>query len=161
MTHLFQILRPRRENLKTGYSRLVNFLNSKARVLLAALHRVKRTGVTPFMNDYDRSRLGIFNYLNFFQLIFGAIVPLLGIFQPGNIPLSGWLLACMPPFLSGVVLFLNSRHRFQEALLVYFIFYPLFTCFCYINGINFGIELSFILYGILAVFFIRDIGYMT
>ena len=161
MSDLFQILRPQRDNFKTSYSRLVNFLNTKARVLLETLHRVKRTGATPHMNDYDRSRLGIFNYLNFFQLIFGAVVPVLGIFQPGNIPISGWLLACMPPFLSGVVLFLNSRYRFQEALLVYFIFYPLFTCFCYINGINFGIELSFILYGILAVFFIRDIGYMT
>ncbi len=161
MSLIFQILQPRREYFKTGYSRLVDFLNSSAKILLSALHRIKRTGVTRDMNEYEKSRLGIFNYLNFFQLISGAIVPILGIFQPGNIPVSGWVLACMPPFLSGVVLFLNSRYRFQEALLVYFIFYPLFTCLSYINGINFGIELSFVLYGILAVFFIRDIGYMT
>jgi signal transduction histidine kinase len=66
----------------------------------------------------------------------------------------------MPPLLSVFVLLLNKRQRFQDALLVYFIFYPVFTCLSYINGINFGVELSFILYGILAVFFIRDIGYM-
>lgn len=161
MSFIFQILQPRRGYLTTGYSRLVEFLNLVAKRLLSVLHRIKRTGVTADMNEYEKSRLGIFNYLNFFQLIFGAIVPILGIFQPGNIPFSGWLLACMPPFLSGVVLFLNRRRKFQEALLVYFIFYPLLNCLSYINGIDFGIELTFILYGILAVFFIRDIGYMT
>lgn len=160
MSYIFQILQPRREYLKTGYSRLVDLLNLVAKNLLSVLHSIKRTGVTGEMKEQEKSRLGIFNSLNFFQLISGAIVPVLGIFQPGNIPVSGWVLACMPPFLSGIVLFLNSRHKFQEALLVYFIFYPLFTCFSYINGISFGIELSFILYGILAVFFIRDIGYM-
>ena len=161
MSLIFQILQPRREYFKTGYSKLVDLLNLSAKNLLSVLHRIKRTGVTGEMNEHEKSRLGIFNYLNFFQLISGAIVPILGIFQPGNIPLSGWVLACMPPFLSAIVLFLNSRYKFQEALLVYFVFYPLFTCLSYINGINFGIELSFVLYGILAVFFIRDIGYMT
>jgi signal transduction histidine kinase len=35
-----------------------------------------------------------------------------------------------------------------------------FTCFIYANGLNLGIELSFVLYGILAVFFLQDLGYM-
>ena len=74
--------------------------------------------------------------------------------------MTGWLIACLPPLLSAFVLYLNNRQKYQDALLVYFIFYPFFTCLSYINGINFGVELSFILYGILAVFFIRDIGYM-
>ncbi len=124
------------------------------------LHRIKSSGVTAEMNEYEKSRVGIFNYLNFCQLISGAIVPVMGIFQPGNIPLSGWMLACMPPFLSIVVLLLSNRNRYPEALVTYFVFYPLFTCLSYINGIDFGIGLSFILYGILAVFFIRDIGFM-
>ncbi|MEI9910715.1 MAG: hypothetical protein WDO71_14195 [Bacteroidota bacterium] len=46
------------------------------------------------------------------------------------------------------------------ALLAYFVLYPLFICVSYINGISLGAELSFILYGILSVFFIQDIGYM-
>ena len=74
--------------------------------------------------------------------------------------MGGWLVACMPPLVSSLVLFLNNKNKYNEALIVYFTLYPVFTCFSYINGINFGIELSFILYGILAVFFIRDIGYM-
>lgn len=161
MSFIFQILQPHRGLLSTISSRLVELLNLVIKKLLSFLHRIKNTGVTPEMNEYEKSRLGIFNYLNFFQLIIGSIVPIMGIFQPGNIPSSGWLLACMPPFLSGVVLFLNSQYRFKEGLLVYFIFYPLFNCLSYINGIDFGVELSFILYGILAVFFIRDIGYLT
>ncbi len=136
--------------------------NSKisSSILLTFLHNIKNIGVAPDMSEYEKSRLGIFNYLNFFQLLSGVIVPLIGIFGAGKIPLNGWLLACMPPLVSIVVLFLNKRYRYHDALLVYFIFYPLFTCLSYINGINFGIELTFILYGILAVFFIRDIGYM-
>ena len=128
--------------------------------MLAILHRIKSIGVTANMDEYEKSRLGIFNFLNFFQLISGIIVPMIGIFHAGKIPLSGWLIACMPPLVSVFVLLLNKWHRYQNAILAYFIFYPFFTCFSYINGINFGIELSFILYGILAVFFIRDIGYM-
>ena len=89
MSLIFQILQPRREYFKTGYSKLVDLLNLSAKNLLSVLHRIKRTGVTGEMNEHEKSRLGIFNYLNFFQLISGAIVPILGIFQPGNIPLSG------------------------------------------------------------------------
>jgi len=45
-------------------------------------------------------------------------------------------------------------------MLAYFILYPFFTCVVYINGINLGVDLCFILFGILAVFFLADIGYM-
>ena len=160
MSYILQVLQPRREYLRVGYLRLTEFLKLVANNLLSVLHRIKRIGATDEMNEYEKSRLGIFNYLNFFQLISGVIVPVFVIFQSGKIPASGWLIACMPPLLSFFVLLLNKRQKFQDALLVYFIFYPVFTCLSYINGINFGVELSFILYGILAVFFIRDIGYM-
>jgi two-component system, sensor histidine kinase and response regulator len=160
MSYILQTLQPRREYLRVGYSKLAEFLKLVANNLLSILHRIKRIGVTNEMDEYEKSRLGIFNYLNFFQLISGIIVPVLGIFHPGKIPVAGWLMACIPPLLSVFVLALNQRKNFQAALMVYFIFYPVFTCLSYINGIDFGVELSFILYGILAVFFIRDIGYM-
>lgn len=160
MSYILQILQPRREYFKVGYSKLIEFLKLLAINLLTVLHRIKRLGVTDEMNEHEKSRLGIFNYLNFFQLISGVIVPLFGILQGGKIPMAGWLIACMPPLLSALVLYLNWRRKLHDALLAYFIFYPVFTCLSYINGVNFGIELSFILYGVLAVFFIRDIGYM-
>lgn len=154
-----QLLQPRRFYLRISATRLREFLKLIQVNLLSILHRVKNIGVTGAMNEYEKSKLGIFNHLNFFQFLTGLIVVIIGIFQD-KIPVIGWLMACLPPVASVVVLFLNRRHKYQEALLVYFIFYPVLTCFSYINGINFGVELSFILYGILAVFFIKDIGYM-
>jgi len=160
MGYISQILEPHLLYRRISYLRLTEFLKLIRKNLLSILHRVKDIGVTATMNDHEKSKLGIFNHLNFFQLITGVVVTIFGMIYGGKIPMGGWLLACMPPLTSVVVLVLNSRQKYQEALLVYFIFYPVFTCFCYINGINFGVELSFILYGILAVFFIRDIGYM-
>lgn len=160
MSYIFQIITPQHRFFKTIYSKLNEFLNLVANNLLSVLHKIKRIGATDELSEYEKSRLGIFNYLNFFQLISGFIVPVSGIFYTGKIPVSGWLVACMPPLVSIAVLFLNRRYKYQDALMVYFIFYPVFTCLSYINGVNFGVELSFILYGILAVFFIRDIGYM-
>ncbi|WP_276500588.1 sensor histidine kinase [Terrimonas pollutisoli] len=160
MRYFLQVLQPSHDYFKTSLVRLAEFFNLVAEILQSILHTIKNIGVTAEMSQYEKSRLGIFNSLNFFQLISGFVVPLLGIFSAGKIPLTGWLVACIPPLVSSLVLFLNNKNRYNEALVVYFTLYPLFTCFSYINGINFGIELSFILYGILAVFFIRDIGYM-
>lgn len=160
MRYFLQVLQPSHDYFKTIRMRLAEFFNLVAEILQSILHTIKNIGVTPGMSQYEKSRLGIFNSLNFFQLISGFVVPLLGLFNAGKIPLGGWLVACMPPLVSSLVLFLNNKNKYNEALIVYFTLYPVFTCFSYINGINFGIELSFILYGILAVFFIRDIGYM-
>lgn len=160
MSYIFQIITPQHRYFKTIYSKLNEFLNLAANNLLSVLHKIKRIGATDELSEYEKNRLGIFNYLNFFQLLSGFIVPVSGIFYAGKIPVSGWVVACMPPLVSIAVLFLNKRYKYQDALMVYFIFYPVFTCLSYINGVNFGVELSFILYGILAVFFIRDIGYM-
>jgi two-component system, sensor histidine kinase and response regulator len=158
--YLSQILEPRLFYRKITTLKQADFLKRTQNNLLSILLRVKDIGITANMDEYERSKLGIFNHLNFFQLITGVIVAIVGIFLGGKIPVTGWLIACLPPLTSIIVLLLNKRRQHQEALLVYFIFYPVFTCVCYLNGINLGIELSFILYGILAVFFIRDIGYM-
>ncbi|HYJ37304.1 MAG TPA: HAMP domain-containing sensor histidine kinase, partial [Chitinophagaceae bacterium] len=42
----------------------------------------------------------------------------------------------------------------------YFIFYPVVTSLVYLGGLNLGIELFFILYGILSVFFIQNLSHM-
>lgn len=140
----------RKENLLSIPDRVLNFL-----------HTVKAIGSTPGMSGLDRSKLGIFNHLNFFQVVTGLIVSIIGIFYAQSFPMKAWLIASLPTFISIVVLVLNAEKRYHLALVVYFILYPVFTCISYINGISLGIELSFILYGILAVFFIKDIGYMV
>ncbi len=124
------------------------------------LQKIKTTGFTGEMGEYEKRKLGVFNLLNFFQLLTGLLIPLLGLLYRKDIPLSAWLIACLPALTSSVVLFLNHRHKYEAALLTYFIAYPFFSCVVYLNGMNAGIELHFILYGILSVFFLHDIGYM-
>jgi signal transduction histidine kinase len=71
-----------------------------------------------------------------------------------------WVVACMPAFVSVLVLLLNARHRYYLAQVAYFVLYPFATSIVYFWGFNLGVELSFILYGILSVFFIQDISQM-
>jgi len=124
------------------------------------LGNIKSIGITPGMSAVEKSKLGIFNLLNFFQFITGILVPVIGLLKAGSFPVFGWIIVCLPALVSIVVLILNNYRQHEIALLTYFVLYPLFICINYINGISLGIELSFILYGILSVFFIQDLGYM-
>ncbi|MGZ5287257.1 MAG: hypothetical protein ACXWB9_08740, partial [Flavisolibacter sp.] len=122
---------------------------------------VKHLGIKNQMDDYEKRKLGIFNQINFFQIIIGLFVPLMGAFHFDELPLSAWMLACLPVLISVVTLILNRKGRYEAAHLFYFILYPFFTGFVYLKGFDTGIELHFILYGILAVFFLQDMGYMV
>lgn len=159
MRYMSQLLQVRLQP-RLWFPTMVEFIRAISKNSVSLLDTVKTIGVTPDMNVVERSKLGIFNHLNFFQFITGMLVPAIAMFHNGSFPTNGWAIACLPSMVSIVVLILNSNFKYREALLSYFIFYPLFICFGYINGINLGIELSFILYGVLAVFFIQDIGAM-
>jgi len=126
------------------------------------LERVRAIGASASLDDYDKRKLRIFNQLNFFQLITGVIAPLMAILSSSGkfFPADSWYITTSPALISILVLALNANRKYEAARLCYFILYPIFTCNIYINGFNLGIELSFILYGILAVFFLQDIGYM-
>jgi signal transduction histidine kinase len=159
MEYLSQRLQQRLQNMLrladlTGNSRLFrkNFMD--------ILQKVKLLGVTATLDDHERSKLAIFNQLNFFQCITGILVPIIGFFHTSALPQEGWFIATMPAFISILVLVLNANYKREAAMLTYFILYPFFLCVSYINGMNLGVELSFILYGILSVFFIQDIGFM-
>ena len=127
---------------------------------LSFLGRIKSIGVTATMEDYEKRKLGIFNQLNFFQLLTGVLVPLTGMLHNEKLPTLAFMVASVPAFTSVLVLWLNSRHQHHFALVAYFIIYPMATGIVYLSGINLGMELSFILYGILSVFFIQDISQM-
>jgi signal transduction histidine kinase len=122
--------------------------------------KVKSVGFAPKMDDYEKRKLGIFNQLNFFQLVTGTLGPVLGLFQHQDLPSAAWLAACLPALISILVLYLNRQQKYEAAVLCYFILYPFITSLIYFNGMNLGVELFFILYGILSVFFLQDIGYM-
>jgi two-component system sensor histidine kinase/response regulator len=127
---------------------------------LSILGNIKATGVSPTMEDYEKRKLGIFNQLNFFQLVTGIIVPVAGLFNNQKLPTLAWLVASMPAMIPILVLWLNSRRYYDIALICYFVLYPFATSIVYISGINLGVELSFVLYGILSVFFLQEISQM-
>ena len=159
MRYVPQLLHPNGQ-LRIRLTGLAEFLKLFPKNVFSFLHNVKSMGVTADMTAVEKSKLGIFNHLNFFQFVTSILVPVLGLLQADKFPLSGWIIICLPALVSVLVLILNSYHKHELALLTYFVLYPFFICFNYINGISLGIELSFILYGILSVFFIQDIGYM-
>jgi len=139
----------------------------QAQILEGAKHRISQflervwnIGYSTTLEDYEKRKLGIFNQLNFFQIITGILVPIVAFLTSRKFPFQDWYVAILPACISMVVLLLNSFNKYHAALLCYFIFYPVFTCFIYISGLNLGIELSFVLYGILAVFFLQELGYM-
>jgi signal transduction histidine kinase len=124
------------------------------------LEKIKTIGLSKEMDDYEKRKLGIFNQLNFLQLLTGIFMPLIGWWRTDTLPATVWLTACLPAVTSTLILYLNYKQKREAALLSYFILYPFLTCIVYLKSINLGIELSFIFYGILSVFFLRDMGYM-
>ncbi|HEX6848623.1 MAG TPA: HAMP domain-containing sensor histidine kinase [Chitinophagaceae bacterium] len=125
------------------------------------LHKIKTLGFTKTMDDYELRKLGIFNQLNFIQAVSGVFVFVTCLFYHKQF--SGWLflLGGLPLLVSILVLYLNSRYQHQKALIVYFILHPLACSFIFMNGMHLGIDLYFILYGILAVFFLKDVAFMV
>lgn len=121
---------------------------------------VKNLGVNNTLDDYEKRKLKIFNQINLIQFLIGILIPFIGSFHDDQLPVSAWVLASLPCCISITSLILNYMQKHEMAHLFYFILYPFFTCFVYLKGLDSGIELHFILYGVLAVFFLHDIGYM-
>jgi signal transduction histidine kinase len=127
---------------------------------LNLFQRIKRLGFTANMDDYEKRKLSIFNQLNFFQLLTGIVIPVAGLVRSRQFPVMAWEVACIPAIVSILVLVLNARREYYLAQIAYFVGYPIATSFVYFWGFNMGVELSFILYGILSVFFIQDLSQM-
>lgn len=139
---------------------LSGFFPSIRRSIANFIERIKSIGFDKSMDEYERRKLRVFNLLNFFQLLSGILIPLIGLWQNNSLPIKIWLLACLPSLISISALVFNHFKKYQTSQLTYFILYPFFTGFVYLQGMNSGIELHFILYGVLAVFFLQDMGYM-
>ena len=128
---------------------------------VVVFHRsIKHIGLSATLEDYEQRKLGIFNQLNFFQLVTGIAIPFVGLFHNKHFPASAWMIACLPAMISIIVLWMNAKRNHELATVVYFVCYPIAASIVYMNGIHMGTELFFILYGILSVFFIQQIGHM-
>lgn len=153
------------KNTETAFKKFKTFLfknlvNAWAWVL-KFVEKTRCLGFTAEMNEYEKRKLGIFNQLNLFQIITGLIAPLVVIFTSKMITIGSAFVLITPSLLSITVLYLNKKHKTEIALLCYFILYPFFTCLAYVGGMNLGVDLFFILYGILSVFFLKEIGYIA
>ncbi len=154
-----QPLQQQSERKLTAARILRYFINLKVGSI-NLFNRVKSFGYTETMEEYEQRKLTIFNQLNFFQLISGVLIPVLWLFSSKELPVGACLTACLPGLVSVLVLWLNKNKKYDAALYTYFLLYPFVTCVLYMYGMNLGISLFFILYGILSVFFLRDMGYM-
>ena len=126
----------------------------------AHFNEIRSIGVSAVLSDYEKRKLGVFNLINFLQIVIGLFIPVTFIIGHDNLASSAWLVACLPVLVSIFSLYLNHKQKYDAAHLAYFILYPFFTSIVYINGLNLGVDLYFILYGILAVFFMRDFALM-
>lgn len=130
------------------------------KMLFSFLVRIKSIGYKPGMDSYEKRRLGIFNRINFLGLITGIAIPLSALFGKGYVPPVAWVVAIAPAFISAVVLISNYYGKYNFAMLWYFISYPVITGLVYAGNIDVGIELLFILYGVLAVFFLQQMKHI-
>lgn len=119
---------------------------------------VKTIGVIPEMEDFEKRKLSIFNQLNFLGVITGIFVPLFGLFFNDHLPPLAWFAAASPAAISVFVLWLNYEKYYEPSRLVYFTLYPIATCLVYLGKVNVGIELFFILYCVMSVFFFSRIS---
>lgn len=117
---------------------------------------IKSIGITPTMEEYEIRKMSIFNQLNFFGMAMGFIVPLISIFALKHLPPLAWYAAGSPLAIGIIVLWLNYEHYYEFARMVYFSFYPVITCMVYLGKADVGIELFFILYGVMSVFFLQQ-----
>jgi len=135
------------------------FLSLSDRIM-AVNRKVKSLGVEGNIHDVFRRRLGLLNQINLLHLVTNIIIPVVVFVSGHSITPQSFLLSLAPSLVSVLVLVLNARRRYNTALLAYFILYPFFTCLIYLGGMNLGMELYFILYGILAVFFLQNLGHI-
>jgi signal transduction histidine kinase len=124
------------------------------------IRSIKTIGYHESLGNYEKRKLGIFNLLNFLQLVTGIFIPIIGISQKHDFHLSTLIVSCLPVVASAIALYLNYKQQYQISLATYFALYPFLTSVVFINGINLGNELFFILYGVLSVFFIKDLWHM-
>jgi two-component system, sensor histidine kinase and response regulator len=114
-------------------------------------------GYRSSLGSYEKRKLGIFNVMNVLGLLAGILIPLIGLFGSVHFPAIIWVAACSPALISTGALVANHYQQYELARLIYFLLYPLVTTLSYALGIDAGIEFFFVLYGVLSVFFLRNI----
>lgn len=106
------------------------------------------------MDSLEMRKMRIFNRLNWMGLLTGICLPIAGLLNNDELPVIAWVVACSPAFISGTVLAFTYWEKSTAALMIYFTCYPVLSTLVYAADLDLGIELFFILYGVLSVFFL-------
>lgn len=125
-------------------------------VIMRYWNFIRSIGITSAMEEYEIRKMSIFNQLNFFGIVMGFVVPLISMFALKHLPPLAWYAAASPVGIGIIVLWLNQERYYEFARMVYFSFYPVITCLVYLGKADVGIELFFILYGVMSVFFLQQ-----
>ncbi len=132
-------------------------MNKAAKGFFRLRGYVWNIGYRPSLGSYEKRKLGIFNVMNFMGLAAGVLIPLIGLFSKDHFSPLVWVIACSPAVISLVVMAANHYEQYEFARLLYFILYPFVTTLSYVLKVDAGIEFFFVLYGVLSVFFLRNV----
>jgi two-component system, sensor histidine kinase and response regulator len=132
-------------------------MNTTVKSFLRLQGYIWNIGYQPSLGGYEKRKLGIFNFMNFLGLLTGIVIPLAGLFTKDHLPPALWLIACSPAVISILVLTANHHHKYELARIFYFTLYPIVTSLVYALRVDAGIEFFFVLYGVLSIFFLRNI----
>jgi two-component system sensor histidine kinase/response regulator len=127
------------------------------RKLALFLAGVRSIGSYPTMDEYELRKLYVFNQLNFVGALCGLFISIAGLFDEQDLPLTATLVALSPAVISSAVLLCNACRRYELGRMIYFFLYPLVTSLVYASGLDVGVELFFLLYGMLAVFYMKHL----
>ncbi|MEP6584838.1 MAG: HAMP domain-containing sensor histidine kinase, partial [Ginsengibacter sp.] len=117
--------------------------------------KVKLTGHSLTMDDYEKRKLSVFNQINFLGIVAGLTVSIAGLFDDQSLPVIATIVAFSPVVISLFVILLNYHKKYEWARLVYFSLYPVLTSMVYGAGMDLGLELFFVLYAALAIFYMQ------
>lgn len=118
-------------------------------------NRARSIGAVITMDEYEKRKLSVFNQLNVVGVLCGVFLPVAGYFDDQRLPFIAHAVAFSPAIISSLVLVLNYKKKHELSRLVYFSLYPVVTSLVYAVGLDLGVELFFILYGVLAVFYME------
>ena len=132
-------------------------MNKAAKTFFHFRDYVWNIGYRPVLGSYEKRKLGLFNFMNVMGILAGILIPVIGLFSDGHFAPAVWFAAFSPAIISTVVLLLTRYEKYEIARIVYFSLYPLMTLLTYAARIDAGIEFFFVLYGVLSVFFLKNI----
>ena len=124
-------------------------------VFASSYQRMKCIGELPDMHEYEKRKLRVFNQINFLGIVAGIFVSITGMFDDQELPFIASLVAFSPVLISSIVLLFNYQKKHETARVLYFSLYPVLTSATYAGGMDLGLELFFILYAALAVFYMQ------